>query len=195
MKKLILTLMLLAAAASANAIIAPRTPYKVLQPDGIELTLVNHGDEFHHWTSTVGSESQIKGIHSFTIVVNSTKETVEKVVKQIDKLVEVIKAFYYEEEQLIAQELALYKMPMAAIKMINMGRFIRENNARILDMQQEYFVIEKTGTAEQTQELLEKLRPLGILEFIRSGRVIITKPMKTLDEYMDEKNQSYSFTN
>ncbi|MBO7054252.1 MAG: acetolactate synthase small subunit, partial [Bacteroidales bacterium] len=78
------------------------------------------------------SESQIKGIHSFTIVVNSTKETVEKVVKQIDKLVEVIKAFYYEEEQLIAQELALYKMPMAAIKMINMGRFIRENNARIL---------------------------------------------------------------
>lgn len=141
------------------------------------------------------SESQIKGIHSFTIVVNSTKETVEKVVKQIDKLVEVIKAFYYEEEQLIAQELALYKMPMAAIKMINMGRFIRENNARILDMQQEYFVIEKTGTAEQTQELLEKLRPLGILEFIRSGRVIITKPMKTLDEYMDEKDQSYSFTN
>lgn len=133
------------------------------------------------------SESQIKGIHSFTIVVNSTKETVEKVVKQIDKIVEVIKAFYYEEEQLIAQELALYKMPMAAIKMINMGRFIRENNARILDMQQEYFVIEKTGTAEQTQELLEKLRPLGILEFIRSGRVIITKPMKTLDEYMDEK--------
>ena len=66
---------------------------------------------------------------------------------------------------------------------------------RILDMQQEYFVIEKTGTAEQTQELLEKLRPLGILEFIRSGRVIITKPMKTLDEYMDEKDQSYSFTN
>lgn len=140
------------------------------------------------------SESQIKGIHSFTIVVNSTKSMVEKVVSQIDKLVEVIKAFYYEEDQLIAQELALYKMPMSAIKMINMGRFIRENNARILDMQQEYFVIEKTGTAQQTQDLLEKLRPLGILEFIRSGRVIITKPMKTLDEYMDDKNNSYFYT-
>lgn len=140
------------------------------------------------------SESQIKGIHSFTIVVNSTKSMVEKVVSQIDKLVEVIKAFYYEEDQLIAQELALYKMPMSAIKMINMGRFIRENNARILDMQQEYFVIEKTGTAQQTQDLLEKLRPLGILEFIRSGRVIITKPMKTLDEYMEDKNNSYFYT-
>lgn len=82
---------------------------------------------------------------------------------------------------------------MSAIKMINMGRFIRENNARILDMQQDYFVIEKTGTAEQTQELLEKLRPLGILEFIRSGRVIITKPMKTLDEYMAEKDNSFFY--
>ena len=54
MKKLILTLMLLATAVAANAIIAPRTPYKVLQPDGKELSLINHGDEFHHWTSTVG---------------------------------------------------------------------------------------------------------------------------------------------
>lgn len=140
------------------------------------------------------SESQIKGIHSFTIVVNTTLDTVEKVVNQIDKLVEVIKAFYYEENQIIAQELALYKMPMSAIKMINMGRFIRENSARILDMQQEYFVIEKTGTAEQTQELLEKLRPLGILEFIRSGRVIITKPMKTLDEYMKDKDDNYLYS-
>lgn len=140
------------------------------------------------------SESQIKGIHSFTIVVNTTLDTVEKVVNQIDKLVEVIKAFYYEENQIIAQELALYKMPMSAIKMINMGRFIRENSARILDMQQEYFVIEKTGTAEQTQELLEKLRPLGILEFIRSGRVIITKPMKTLDEYIKDKDENYLYS-
>ena len=61
-------------------------------------------------------------------------------------------------------------------------------------MQQEYFVIEKTGTTEQTQDLLEKLKPLGILEFIRSGRVIITKPMKTLDEYMEEKDQNFKYT-
>ena len=139
------------------------------------------------------SESQIKGIHSFTIVVNASKSMVEKVVNQIDKLVEVIKAFYYEEDQLIAQELALYKMPMSAIKLTNMGRFIRENNARILDMQQDYFVIEKTGTTPETQDLLKKLKPLGILEFIRSGRVIITKPMKTLDEYMNEREQHYIY--
>ncbi len=75
-----------------------------------------------------------------------------------------------------------------------MGRVIRENNARILDMQQDFFVIEKTGTSIETQDLLEKLKPLGILEFIRSGRVIITKPMKTLDEYMSEKEQHFVYT-
>jgi len=140
------------------------------------------------------SESQKKGIHSFTIVVQTTPHMVEKIVAQIEKLVEVIKAFYYDESQIIAQEIALYKMPASAIEAgVNMGRFIRENHARILDMKSDYFVIEKTGTKEETQELLEKLRPYGLLEFIRSGRVAITKPMKTLDEYMSESEESHTF--
>lgn len=141
------------------------------------------------------SESQIEGIHSFTIVVHSSQEKVVKLVSQIDKLVEVIKAFYYEEEQLISQEIALYKMPLSAIsKGVNMGRFIRENNARILDMNDEFFVIEKTGTTAQTQELLEKLKPFGLIEFVRSGRVIVTKPMKTLTQYMAEKHESHTYS-
>lgn len=140
------------------------------------------------------SESQVSGIHSFTIVVNSTKDSMLKVVRQIDKLVEVIEAFHYEEEELISQEVALYKMPISAIKKgVNMGRFIRENNARILDMQEEYFVIEKTGTTLETQELLEKLKPFGILEFVRSGRVIVTKPMKPLTQYMEEKQAAHTY--
>lgn len=140
------------------------------------------------------SESQIHGIHSFTIVVQTTLHMVEKIVAQIEKLVEVIKAFYYSEDQIIAQEIALYKMPASAIEEgVDMGRFIRNNNARILDMKKDYFVIEKTGTTEETQELLEKLRPFGILEFIRSGRVAITKPMKTLDQYMSENEENHTF--
>lgn len=141
------------------------------------------------------SESQIEGIHSFTIVVKTTLEKAQKTTAQIGKLVEVIKAFYYEEDQIHAQEVALYKMPVQAISSgIQMGRFIRDNNARILDMTPDYFVIEKTGTKDETQELLEKLKPFGVLEFIRSGRVIITKPMKPLIEYMEEKHASYNYT-
>lgn len=140
------------------------------------------------------SESQIKGIHSFTIVVESFDEQVRKVVAQLDKLIEVIKAFYYHEDDVVSQEIALYKMPISAIEDgVDMGRLIRNNNARILDMHKEFFVIEKTGSTEETQELLEKLRPYGLLEFIRSGRVIITKPMKVLEKYMQEKYESHDY--
>ena len=53
MKKLIATILLFAAGAFfAHAIKAPRTPFKALQPDGTSITLVNHGDEFHHWATT-----------------------------------------------------------------------------------------------------------------------------------------------
>jgi acetolactate synthase-1/3 small subunit len=85
-------------------------------------------------------------------------------------------------------------MPISAISQgVNMGQFIRENNARILDMHTEFFVIEKTGTTQQTQELLEKLKPFGILEFVRSGRVIVTKPMKPLTQYMEEKHAAHVY--
>lgn len=140
------------------------------------------------------SESQIKGIHSFTIVIETTEDLMKKIKSQLEKLVEVIKAFYYTEDQVISQEVALYKMPSDAInKGIDMGRFIRNNGARILDMHPEFFVIEKTGTKEETQELLDKLKPFGLLEFIRSGRVVATKPMKVLDEYMAEREGSHDF--
>lgn len=140
------------------------------------------------------SESQIKGIHSFTIVIETTEELMKKIQKQLEKLVEVIKAFYYHEDQVISQEIALYKMPTQSIEQgVDMGRFIRNNGARILDMHKDFYVIEKTGTKEETQELLEKLRPYGLLEFIRSGRVCATKPMKVLDEYMADREGSHDF--
>lgn len=139
------------------------------------------------------SESEIKGIHSFTIVVHTTKDAVEKIVGQLEKLVEVMKAFYYEDEELISQEIALYKLPSSAIeKGVELGRFLRNNDARILDIQKEYIVIEKTGLYEETQDLLEKLRPFGLLEFVRSGRVVITKPMKSLESYIKELEDSHN---
>lgn len=133
------------------------------------------------------SESQIEGIHSFTIVTRTTEHQIKKIVKQIEKLVEVLKAFVYEDNEIVYQEIALYKIPTTAITGgIEIGRIIRNNNARILDIQPDYIVIEKTGKKSETQELLKKLEPYDVHEFIRSGRVAITKPMKKLTEYLKD---------
>ena len=136
--------------------------------------------------SITASESEIKDVHRYTIVLNTSKEQVDKVVRQIEKLVEVLKAFVHEEEEVVHQEIALYKMSTKVLVNVNVETIIRENNARILTLAPEYLVIEKTGHKEETQLLFEKLEKYGVLEFARSGRVAVTKPMKELTTYLKE---------
>ena len=137
--------------------------------------------------SLTTSQSSDPSIHRFTIVVDVTPEMVVKLRAQLDKQVDVLKAFYYEEEEIVHQEIALYKVP---IGVFNNGsaveRLIRKHNARVLLIEAEYVVIEKTGHEDETEALLEELRQFGIYEFVRSGRVAIVKPMEMLNNYLSE---------
>ena len=57
------------------------------------------------------SPSSIKGIHKFTITSYSDRETIEKLVKQVEKRIGVLKSFFYTDDEIIYQEIALYKVP------------------------------------------------------------------------------------
>lgn len=134
------------------------------------------------------SGSAIPGIHKFTIVVKDNVEKVEKVVNQIEKLVEVLRAFYHAEDEVIHQEIALYKVPTTALMESNkVEETIRKHHARILEVTPEFTVIEMTGHKEETQELFDKLKKFGLLQFTRSGRIAITKSSRELfTNYMRE---------
>ena len=136
------------------------------------------------------SESALQGISKFTIVVNEEKEKVVNIVKQIDKQIEVLKAFYYTNDEMIFQEIALYKVPTTALmESDQIEKLIRIHNARILEITHEYTVIEKTGHKEETQELFEGLNSFGVLQFIRSGRIAITRsPIERLSEFLNERD-------
>ena len=142
------------------------------------------------------SQSAIQGIHKFTIVVNETKEKVEKVVRQIEKQVEVLKAFYHPDSDIVHQEIALYKVPTEALlQSTKLEQIIRKHNARILEVMPEYTVIEKTGHKIETQELFDRLSQYGVKQFTRSGRVAVTKLneellTKYLQEIEAEENNS-----
>ncbi len=137
--------------------------------------------------SLTTSPSRHKGIHTFVIVVNTTRDIVEKIQKQIEKQIEVLKAFLYNENMILSQEVALYKVSTKAIAKNNkIEELVRNSNGRILDIEPEYIVIEKTGNQQETQEFLEKLAPYDVHEFIRSGRVMITKPMKRLHDHLKD---------
>lgn len=137
--------------------------------------------------SITASESEVEGVYRYTIVVRCTGDQAVKVVNQIEKLVEVLKAFMHEEQETVYQEIALYKVSNKALK--NDGeleKVVRDNYARILTVAHDYLVIEKTGHQHETQELYNKLKPFHVLEFGRSGRVAVTKPMKELSHYLEE---------
>ena len=133
------------------------------------------------------SESETKGVHRFTIVVDEDEEQVRKVVKQIEKQVEVIKAFYHTDEETVFQEVALYKLSIDALKNgFDLEQIVRENNARLLTMDPSFIIIEKTGHKDETQALFRVLRPYGLLEFVRSGRVSLTRTTENVSQYLKE---------
>jgi len=133
------------------------------------------------------SKSSIEGIHRFTIMVKEPEQSVRKLVSQIDKQVDVLKAFYYKNSEIVHQEIALYKLPSNVFYKGNeVEKLVREHNARILSIEKEYIVIEKTGHAKETEALLKALKKNNkIYEFVRSGRVAIVKPMERLNKYLN----------
>ncbi|CAG5077393.1 acetolactate synthase small subunit [Parvicella tangerina] len=137
--------------------------------------------------SIAASESEVEGIHRYTIVISEDEELVKKVVLQLEKQVEIIKAFYHREEEIVYQEIALYKVPTQKILAGGEAEYIvRKYNARLISVENDFTILEKTGHKEETQDLFDELEPFGVLEFVRSGRVAITKPMKTLRSYVEE---------
>ncbi|ERM80650.1 acetohydroxyacid synthase small subunit [Rhodonellum psychrophilum GCM71 = DSM 17998] len=129
------------------------------------------------------SESREDGIYKITIELTTSEEQVIQLSKQIEKIIDVIKAFYYTDDQVVYQEIALYKIPIESLDP-RLEKVIRQFNAHIIAAEKDFVVIEFTGHKEDTQSLLEILKEFNILEFARSGRVAVAKPMDTLDKYL-----------
>lgn len=129
------------------------------------------------------SESSLKGVHRITIEVTATEETVIHLAKQIEKIIDVINAFYHEDDGVVYQEIALYKIPVSKLD-AGLEKIIRQHSAKIIAAEPEFIVLEVSGHKEQTQELLEILKDYGLLEFARSGRVAIAKRMLTLNNIL-----------
>lgn len=122
------------------------------------------------------SGSAIEGVHKFTITTYSDHETMEKLVKQIEKRIDVLRAFFYTDDEIIFQEVALYKVPTdKLLDDRSIEDLIRKHNARILEVNRTYTVIEKSGHPDETQSLFEELSRYDVMQFVRSGRVAITK--------------------
>ena len=122
------------------------------------------------------SNSEIDGVSKFTIVINSTEDWARKIVQQIEKQIEVIKAFYHTDEETIFQESALFKISSDLLfDERQIQNIIKNNHSDIVTVARDFFVISKTGRRSEVDKMHEELKPFGIMQFVRSGRISVTK--------------------
>jgi acetolactate synthase-1/3 small subunit len=133
------------------------------------------------------SPSEVPGIHRFTIVINETEEVVRKLCRQLEKQVEILKAYFNTNDEIIWQELALYKVGTDEIaENVKVERLLREYGARAVVIRKDYTVFETTGQRQEIDRLIKALEPYGLIEFVRSARVAIIKDSAGFHEKLKE---------
>ena len=144
------------------------------------------------------SASSIKGIHRYTITAWSDGETIEKIVSQIEKKVDVLQCRYFTDNEIFMQEVALYKVVTKVLmESPAMNDIIRKYGAKLIEVNQTFSVIEKTGRTEDIMALNEELTGQGaMLQFVSSGRVAITRArIEHVNEYLDKVAEQYGIKN
>jgi acetolactate synthase-1/3 small subunit len=137
------------------------------------------------------SPSEVDSVHRFTIVINETEDVVRKLCRQIEKQVEVLKAYYNTPDEIIWQELAMYKVPTDIIaEHVKVERLLSKYGAKAVVIRKDYTVFEVAGHREETDKLIEVLEPYGLIEFVRSARVAIIKNSDGFHKKLKEFEQT-----
>ena len=133
------------------------------------------------------SPSEVPGIHRFNIVIEETEEVIKKLVRQIEKQVDVLKAYFNTNDEIIWQEMALYKVPTDVIvEKVKVERLLHQFGARVVAIRKDYTVFETTGHREETDKLIAALEPYDLIEFVRSARVAIIKDSRGFHDKVKE---------
>jgi acetolactate synthase-1/3 small subunit len=138
--------------------------------------------------------SSTPGVHKYTISCYCTEEMVKMLTKQIEKKIDVLQANYFLEDEIYIQETALFKLSTPVVlSNKNVSRIVRFHDARIVEVNPNYVVVEKSGMTDDILALYEKLKDCDcVLQFARTGRICITKGcVELLDEYLKVRMMKY----
>lgn len=140
------------------------------------------------------SASSIKGVHKYTITAWTDKDTIEKVTKQITKKIDVLQAHYFTDDEIYQHEIALYKITTPILEeKPEVSKIIRKYNARIVEVNSVFSIVEKNGMSEEITNLYGELSALEcVLQFVHSGRVAITTScFERVNEYLADREAKY----
>ena len=139
------------------------------------------------------SASSIPGVHKYTITAWSDEDQIEKITKQIEKKIDVIKANYFKDEQLFIRETGLYKLSTEKVlENPEISRTIRRYEATITEVNPTYVIVMKSGKTNDIIELFRVLDAFGcVLQYTRSGRIAVTRGMQEkVSEFLEERESN-----
>ena len=131
---------------------------------------------------TVGHTEQL-GISRMTIVVDSDRTDVQKVAQNLYKLVNVIRVEDVTDQPAVMRDLALIRVRTNNGSRSEVMQLVDTFRARVVDVGLNTLMIEVTGTEEKVEGLVEVIRPYGILEMVRTGRVAMVRGSKPMNNY------------
>lgn len=123
---------------------------------------------------TVG-HSEIKGVSRLTMVVSGDDAVIEQVVKQLYKLIEVVKVTDLSEERAVIRELALVKVNATASTRGELMQIADIYRGKIVDLASDSVMIEITGAEDKIDSMIDLLRRFGIKEIVRTGRLAMLR--------------------
>jgi len=134
------------------------------------------------------SSSEIDNVSRFIIVVDISEERMKKIIGQIEKQVEVIKAYYHTNDECIYLQSALFKIKSSLLfEERQIQNIIKNSNSQIVTVSPEFFVLAKSGRKEEIDQLYEELSDYGIMQFVRSGRVSVNKDEMKISEILKKE--------
>ena len=117
-------------------------------------------------------------VSQITLVVHGTESAIEQTVKQLNRLVEVIKVIDLTDEAHVEREMVLIRVNAEPANRAEALRIADIFRAKVVDVTPRAYIFEVTGDAEKIEAIIELLRPLGIQEVIRTGKVAIARGSK-----------------
>jgi acetolactate synthase-1/3 small subunit len=124
------------------------------------------------------AETLDKEVSHITLVTTGDEKIMEQIIKQLNKLVNVIKVIDFREVKFVDREMALIKVKAEANTRAEALRIVDIFRGKVVDVSQHFFTLEVTGDEGKIQAIIELLTQVGIVEVVRTGKVAIARSRK-----------------
>jgi acetolactate synthase I/III small subunit len=114
-------------------------------------------------------------ISRMTLVTRGNDQIIEQIIKQLNKLVNVIKVLDLTGSDYVDREMALIKVTAESSSRSEILRIVDIFRGRVVDISPKTYTLEITGADSKIQAVLDLLAPFGIMEIVRTGKVAITR--------------------